>query len=320
MQIINRKKNSMRKSLITMLLLLFLTSCNKFSHSLLNEILLTPQISSMETRGYVKGPSMIDSDAEAIRVIYISAYDISDSKDYFVGNSFKQDGPCWRNYEGNTIVSKFWPIDHMVSFLAYSVAETTPKVKWNSTNSAMGFDLYVDDKSIQDDILVAGVNDMRNTNNPVLMKFNHTQAWVEFIIRADMPSVVNVESITLKDAFSSGLLSVDNKSKTVDCKWDFSNEKSSDYEIVPSGSTTISSKSERISVSAMMPAQDARNFIINYKVDGYTKSTEVSAKVTSWQIGTHYIYNIMISPQLTKSGLNIMLDDNIVVELQQNTW
>mgnify|MGYP003322105872 CR=1 FL=1 len=311
----------MRKILIAMLLPVFLVSCNEMSQTTQSEITLAPQISCMETRGYVEGTTMDDSDGGATRVIYLSAYDKTNTRDYFVGCTFKKDATDWRSYEESMLAPKYWPIDHTLNFLAYSVASSAPTAVWNTQGATTGLDLYVGRESLQDDILIAAAAERKNSADPMCMTFSHTQAWVEYEIQAvDMPEVT-IADVTIKSVYSTGQFSVENYDATLIGKWDFSGATAADCKVVPAGSSTIAASSaEKVKVSALMPAQSAQEAVISYKAGGIYKTTTIGMKVPVWEMGTHYIYKVTISPLLTRAGENVATGENVEVELLQKPW
>lgn len=312
----------MRKLLIAILLPAVLASCDKISQPTSREIVLAPSIICMETRGYVEGPTLHDSDEGAERVIYLSAYDVTESGNYFTGNSFKASENIWHNFKGSSAEPVNWPAEHRLRFLAYSASSSEPKAVWQTADNNCGkLDLYVTEASLQDDILYGRTDARRNEGTAVDMTFNHTQSWVEVQIQSGHTSPVTIKDITFKDVHTSGRLTIDNTGSTAVCSWDFSRDVARDGKVAPSEENkTLATGADIVKISALMPVQGAQEFVVHYTVGGESRTATVEKKTPVWEMGSHYIYKVMISPLNSKAGESITAGDNVEVELLRMPW
>ena len=169
----------MRKIFSVIILTIALVSCSKLDENL-SEISINA-ITVLSTKGFVTGETLADTDINAARAIYVSAYDNTTSRNYFVGHTFyKPEGATlWSNYSGSTKSPDFWAPAGKLDFLAYSASGSAPAAVWNSDRAVSGVELTISEDGLKDDILYASATGCRSTDGSVSLQFRHTQAWVE---------------------------------------------------------------------------------------------------------------------------------------------
>ena len=318
----------MKKTLFaTAVAALALTGCAKVeSVSTLssNEIMLAPvnEDKSIETRGYAEGPELIETYLDALhggptknpREMQISAYlypQNGEEKNYFVDKTYAVgDDKLWHNKVKAGFEPIFWPVGGKMDFLAYSLTgELSGPGKshnvtavWGADNAADQVILTVPGENSQNDILFASASGVESskTQKPVDMRFNHAQAWLEFVLSGSADplnpdGIVTLRRIELEDVYNAGKLVISNNKGNAIAKWDFSGEEKQDI-VVDNFANVAKLNGTKQFLDMLIPQQEKTAFVIYYTLGSSPK--ELSYRFTTdqktWLMGEKYVYIINI--------------------------
>ena len=304
----------MRKSIIAVSMLFALVSCSEStSIDSLKEISVNA-VNCIETKGYVVGDTLYEKDTDAPRDIHLSAYNSSLSQPFFLDETFKNvTGSAWTNYRGEVHSPLYWPQDKIINFLAYSTGYSSPKAAWSLSESSSKVVLTVTPDSIQDDILYAAVSDCKSDSSPVLMEFQHSQAWLEFQVFAPKTELTTFLGVTIEDVYTSGTLTIADDYTNVHSSWDFSMSAPTEYMIAPDIDAYISSPTS-ISLSMLVPQQPRCDMVFHFRINGVDKSYRCDLKDSGyWFSSIHYNYMInVIGGEIM--GLSKSATDDVDIE------
>lgn len=313
----------MKKTIfIAALACMALASCNKQVDPMVPAV-QTPDgqeisviaFNSMATKGYtawdgstqtfqeVVNPSA-ESFSPSDRTMSLSSFNASKGEDFFVGEEYaKGTDDLW-----HATPKIYYPLGgDSFNFLAYSVGDDANYIgEWVNANKVT---LEVDDKFYQDEILFAA-GSAKATAPTVDLVFDHAQAWIHFNICIAGASEVGVgmkiNSITWKDIYGKGLLTITGDGTTATAKWNFFNQVPADIAMTSANGLLPGLELDEVETSGtdgavskldmLLPAQNHTNFVINYNLgDQSGLEYEVPVSASSWEMGTRYTYNVKIT-------------------------
>ena len=320
-----------RTLVIIALAVLALTGCNKeMAHNPIasnndGELSVLPMESngSIATRGYVEGSKFQETLYESLhksprsaadsayRTMQISAYlypQNGEQKNYFVDKTYAKGASddLWHNTKTDgTVDPIYWPVGGTLDFLAYSVSAKDSKnitAVWNSEDAANNVTLKVPAENSQNDILFASAYgiESRSSAQAVAMKFNHAQAWLEFVLTGSTDDVntdgiVTLKRIELENVYNAGTLAIDNNNGNATAKWNFTGEQRQNIEVDNCyGVAKLNAAPQYLDM--LIPQQTKTAFVLYYTLGSSAK--ELSYRFTTdqktWLMGEKYVYSINI--------------------------
>lgn len=327
----------MKKIILPAAAILALAACNKETDqgsvsnggNAIENREIAVNTAAQKTRGYITGATFFDTAIAELhgtgeghpettpREMKLSAFLTPQSGvagNYFVDFTFTQaagedaDG----NWHHNPAV--YWPVDGQLDFLAYS--SQTPfdakDVTWNEKNASESVILNVLEDRTQDDIVFADAYDKKSTDGtaPVSMKFQHTQAWLEFRIKvanSDMADKIAIKEIVIENANNSGELTIAKSASGAKAEWSFRHEQKKDivvdnnYNLYGSSSGGVLTNPLKADIKYMdmlLPDQPKTSFVIKYYLAGQDRELQYRYNLTgtgstsNWVMGNQYIYDI----------------------------
>ena len=204
----------------------------------------------------------------------------------------------------------YWPIGGTLDFLAYSsmIPFEAKDVTWDEKNATESLVLSVLENHTQDDIVYASAYGKKSEDgaDPVAMKFQHTQAWLEFQIKVasdEMLDKIAIKEIVIENAYNSGELTIAKASSSAKAEWSFRYEQSKDivfednynlYGSSASGVLTNALTDEINYMDMLLPEQPKTSFVIKYYLAGQDKELQYRYDLSdsNWVMGEKYIYAI----------------------------
>ena len=314
----------MRKSVIPVSILFALVSCGKStSIDSLKEISIGA-VRCVETKGYVTDDALVESGTP--RDIHLSAYDSSSSQPYFLNETFRSPAGTisWTNYRGEVHTPLYWPQNTSLNFLAYSTGSVSPNAVWSVVGKNPQAVLNVTPESLQDDILFAVSNDCTAESSPVSLEFEHTQAWLEFIVKAPLAEITNFKGVTIENIYTSGDLTIADNYGTPYFSWDFSRTSRTNYMLAPDW-TAYSTSEPQISLSVLIPQQLRNSFKFHFDINGSEKIYECELPGSGyWYSSMRYTYMVnVIGGEITpvsKSDNDAINDFDCEFTMSENSW
>jgi len=231
------------------------------------------------------------------RKMTISAYNATDSKDYFQAKTFEKgtSDEIWHA----TPAAMYWPIGKSLTFLSYSskniLSRPEPVAKWDGAKK-VSFDITAE-QCYQNDILyaqAAGSNrgtaagkDGSSSTAGLPITFYHSQAWLTFNIVFNgvdaAKQTLDIESIVLENVYNSGVLTFA-YDETVGATrptatWDFFTQNPTDVTVddawgvlKKANLVKTSEDVNGVQLNMLMPAQKHNNFVLNYKMNEKSNS------------------------------------------------
>ena len=316
---------------------LVLASCNK-SRTEVNPDSRQPELTASAvtvlTKGYAVSTSFDDLaynklHAEGVtpsdRQMQLSAYLYPQSgsqMNYFVDETFAKGASdeYWHHTP-----ALYWPIGGTLDLLAYSIGNTEgvdpvfdpADVHWNSDNAASALTLNVKKDFTQNDILFASAHGLTSANGAtaVPLVFKHSQAWIEFKVKASLPSVVLLNDITLEDVYIDGDLKISNNGGDAVADWNFRTSTAADWIIDDvNGVYGFSGDASPRYVASddwqyfdfLLPEQMKTSIMLHYELEGNEKgvaegqsgnqlSYTFDLPHENWLAGKKYVYEISIA-------------------------
>jgi len=256
------------------------------------------------TKGYVTGTAMEESPSQP-RTLWLTAwYHRADGfeEEYFRGQAFavKGDG-LWHR---DPVV--FWPLGGQLDFTAYSAGEpfSEAQVNWDRGVTTDRLALTVDRARTQDDILFGFVPARTLLGgSTVSMTFKHSQAWLEFRVRAkDAASagVVTLHEMYVKDIYTTGELSVIHPFGLAEGQWSFRFDRREDTVVDDvNGVYGSTLQVQPVVLDWLLPEQKMKNFVMRYSLAGgdMVMELEFTLPDSHWRMGRKYVYDIIVSPR-----------------------
>lgn len=315
----------MRRQLIALTILAIGTiSCSNIqTENSRSKAIALDAVNCVKTKGLVTGSTLETSGGT--RIIKLSAYDVTDASNYFTGETFKKVSSAnrWEGYPNPV----YWSGSDHQDFLAYSTSSSSPTVVWNKENTASGFELYVTEESLRDDILYAAAYNCSPDAGNVQLQFHHAQALLDFQITNLTGETITVRSVNLCKALTYGRIKINNNGSAPILSWDTS-------ETIPStnckarpddGEAVSSSPSDKIMAWVLLPFQSVSSdfkFTIDVEVDGNDRLLEIrNNSVEYWFPAKHYVYDITLGPGV-KSAVSAAEVETIRadVSLTEKEW
>ena len=261
-------------------------------------------VAQPQTKGYVTGTAMEESPSQP-RTIWLTAwYHRQDGgqEEYFRDQSFavKSDA-LWHR---DPVV--FWPLGGQLDFTAYSAGEpfSEAQVAWDRGVTTDRLALTVDRARTQDDILFGYVPARAALGGiPVPVAFKHSQAWLEFRVRAkDAASagVVTLHEIYVEDIYTTGALSVIHPFGYAEGQWSFRFDRREDTTVDDvTGIYGSLMQTTPAVLDWLLPEQKMKTFVMRYSLKGgdMVMEHEFTLPDAYWQMGRKYVYDIIVSPQ-----------------------
>ena len=138
------------------------------------------------------------------------------------------------------------------------------------------------------------------------MEFKHTQAWIEFDLKASAADLITINSIELKNIYMKGELTI-NGGATPSHSWNFASFRAGDqvvddlvYGSTPANTVygnALGTSSKYLDM--LIPAQAQTSIVVKYVLAGQATELEYSYDLgtMSWESGKKYVYQITFSPQ-----------------------
>lgn len=304
-------------------LLLGTASCNKIDSNRGAEPAFQKELtfnSVSFTKGYVTGAVFYDTAVEQMhlatpattpRSMWLSAYltpQDGSAVNYFVNEKFDINANGESDNLWHHSPKLYWPLDGTLSFLAYSAKTqlTGTNCVWDDANAANKLILNMSEAQSQDDVVYAAVANNSSSSASVPMVFNHTQAWIEFDIKANTADLITVKDITLNNIYMKGELTI-NGGVSPSHSWDFRSFSASDYpmesnfvsasDLFYEYDTAVPTTSRFLDM--LIPAQSQTSFVITYTLAGQSNllTYKYDMNTASWEAGKKYVYSITFDPQ-----------------------
>lgn len=242
------------------------------------------------------------------RPLYVTAYlhpQSGENQNYLDNELFESDGGGWVHDP-----AVYWPLGSTMDLLAYSCA--TPFDDFDITrgvpNSAERMRIAVGNDRTQDDILYGSAWGTAGSASTIL-NMKHAQALIEvsLALNSGTSSTCSVESVYLKDIFLAGDLTLENNYGTPDHSWDFRRYKAFNRLVDDlNGVYGTSLTSTASALTMLIPEQRMTALIINYTINGESKSVTKDLPHENWLGGKKYIYEISFGENVpTFGGLQI---------------
>ena len=270
-------------------------------------------LSSPQTRGYVEGTTLSDTPYDKLhsasdkthRTLVLTAWlypQYGDDYEYFSDYVFqRQSDGVWHH---DPII--YWPLGGTMDFMGYSSTQPFPvqNVTWGRGTSTDKLNLKFDKVYTQDDVLFAcalNQND-RDEGPSVQMTFQHSQAWLEFILRtasSTEDNIITLYGITIKDIYTTGQLEIDHKFGSARGNWSFRFDGREDTLVDDNNGiyNTFMVHTNKY-LDMLLPEQLMKNFIMEYTMEGsdHHMFYEFEMPTATWQMGKKYVYEIIFSP------------------------
>jgi len=314
-----------------------LTSCNKddapsMNIEAQNEICA---VNVASTKGYVTASAFEDTPYDSLhaaastgiqpRTMLMSAYltpqdTKAEAGDYFVAKTYaKGDDDKW-----HADPKVYWPLGGTLDFLAVSTMSTINErdITWDRDNASKEVVIYVRDSFTQDDILYSASSTKKVTtaggtgDGDVALNFQHAQAWIEFDLKANADSLIQVKSITIEKIYKQGELTITRGTSGADvaAAWSFRGEISKDAlmddtygvtkdeRLVDPDDASKGNRWNTLGVTSqymdmLLPEQEQQSFVMTYVLAGQPEK-ELTYRYTptgstaNWEKGKKYIYTI----------------------------
>ena len=261
-------------------------------------------VSNAMTRGFVMGsgtdafkdiadPSAAHPTGEP-RTISLSAWNSTKEADYFLGKKFaKGTDDLW-----HATPKIYYPLGCEVDLLGFSAGDTVV-ADWQSAHAVK---LQV--VNTQDDILYSSTT--ASSTEPVpTMTFHHSQAWIQFLLTANIPDAVRVDSIYWENIYGKGELRLEFDEESTElpkADWNFFTQDLCNVAIDDTThklDTTMLS-STAIELNMLLPEQAHTSFVILYTLENGTETgkqfayrVEASSLTsTEWERSHKYTYTV----------------------------
>lgn len=263
------------------------------------------------TRGFVTGATFEDTAVAELhegepevtkRVMWMSAYltpQSGEPANYFVDEPYQYEAGDGKWHHSPKL---YWPMSATLDFLAYSAGNrlTGTKCVWDENNAASKLILNVSEAQSQDDIVYAYNMANSTPNSDVALTFKHTQAWIEFDLKAEAADLITIKEIVLKDIYQKGEITIVAGGTPKDMTWNFASYRAGDvlvddnYGVYDNALGITSSY-----LDMLIPAQSQTSILIKYVLAGQDTELEYNydLPVSDWVEGNKYIYDITFKPQ-----------------------
>ena len=269
------------------------------------------------TKGYVTAAEFYDTaiaqlhatePATTPRQMYLSAYltpQNGEPGNYFV------DEPFAINANGETdglwhhAPKIYWPLEGAMDFLAYSAQGrlTGTKCVWDEADASKKLILNISEAQSQDDIVYAAAARSKNQRESVPMEFKHSQAWIEFQMKASAADLVYIKDIVIENIYQKGELTITNTAGVAAHSWNFASYRAgnvvvdNNYELYDEdGTNSLGTAVEYLDM--LIPEQGQTAFVMRYQLAGQDTILEYRFPMTTstWEAGKKYVYEITITP------------------------
>jgi hypothetical protein len=269
------------------------------------------------TKGYVTAALFYDTAIAQLhatepvttpRQMYLSAYltpQNGEAGNYFVDEPFainangETDG-LWHHEP-----KIYWPLEGAMDFLAYSAQGrlTGTKCVWDESNASKKLILNVSEAQSQDDIVYAAAARNKTQRESVPMEFKHSQAWIEFQMKASAADLVFIKDIVIENIYQKGELTITNTAGVAEHSWNFASYRAgnvvvdNNYELYDEdGTNSLGTAVEYLDM--LIPEQGQTAFVMRYQLAGQDTILEYRFPMTTstWEAGKKYVYQITITP------------------------
>lgn len=328
----------MRRNLITLFLAAALAAACNITDPV-PEVRLTGDELGLEavaappTKGFVEGTTLLDTpfdrvhsameDADKVpRTVVLSSWLYPQSgagEDYLRDAVFAYDGGLWHHDP-----KVYWPLGARLDFLAYSSSLDLPStaVSWHPDRCTARLTLQVDRRFTADDLMYAyAAPRAASSGTAVQMRFAHSQAWLQFALRATDGGVVTVDKVVLEDVYTSGALTVEPDGAAARGAWDFSRETGDDLAVEDAaGNTRFGLGAAAQHLDVLLPQQQQRDIVIWYHLAGSDRQLKyrVEAPVAHWVAGNRYAYDVTVTNTAVTVGATVEPWDATTVDTSDN--
>ena len=328
----------MRRNLITLFLAAALAAACNITDPV-PEVRLTGDELGLEavaappTKGFVEGTTLLDTpfdrvhsameDADKVpRTVVLSSWLYPQSgagEDYLRDAVFAYDGGLWHHDP-----KVYWPLGARLDFLAYSSSLDLPStaVSWHPDRCTARLTLQVDRRFTADDLMYAyAAPRAASSGTAVQMRFAHSQAWLQFALRATDGDVVTVDKVVLEDVYTSGALTVEPDGAAARGAWDFSCETGGDLAVEDAaGNTRFGLGAAAQHLDVLLPQQPQKDIVIWYHLSGSDRQLRyrVEAPVAHWVAGNRYAYAVTVRGTAVTVGATVEPWDTVTVDTSDN--
>lgn len=270
------------------------------------------------TKGYVTAAEFYDTAIAQLhadeptttpRQMYLSAYltpQSGEAGNYFVDEIFAinangEDDDLWHHAP-----KLYWPLEGAMEFLAYSAQNrlTGTKCVWDEDNASKKLILNISEAQSQDDIVYAAAKRSSAQRESVPMEFKHSQAWIEFQIKASDDDLVYIKDIVIEDIYQKGELTISNTEGVASHSWNFASYRAANvvvddnYSLYDTNGSNALDDEDFKFLDMLIPAQGQTAFVMRYQLAGQDTILEYRFPMTTstWEAGKKYVYEITITP------------------------
>lgn len=298
-------------------------------------------VTSPRTKGYVEGTALAETPAGRLhdglpaeertpRSILLTAWLYPQSggeQEYFRGQVFSLDGGGAADGLWHRDPKVYWPVAGTLDFLALSSGTSLAEsqVRWDRTRSTDAVTVTVGRDFTQDDLLFSCA--LARTHGPagvVPMTFSHSQAWLQFVVRARsaaVADVVTLHRIYLEDIYTSGELTVSHPFGVAEGAWDFRWDRREDTAV--DDVRHVCGKTVPLLpryLDMLLPEQPMKSIVVEYSLQGggMVMEYEYPLPVAHWEMGKKYIYEVVFDPHGIEILPSVLDWDDVVVDTADN--
>ena len=254
----------------------------------------------METKGYVVGTTLDDDSGEPRKMYLTSWMRGSNGRqdNYFINEEFYRDGDKWRHNP-----PMYVPIASSFDILGYTCSVPIPSedVLWGFPNNSERMRITFGADHLQDDILYgAAYGNASGADGSVQMQMYHAQAWIEVILKRKEGATgadAILSAVSLEKLYTGCELTVEALDGYPEAHSRMRRFVADDYVMgdpvgLYNNPITVTGGSLRM----LVPSQEQTSLKIDYVVSGCPLSKSLSLPHTYWEMGKHYVYEVIFDP------------------------
>ena len=279
-------------------------------------------VSNAMTRGFVTGsgdymafvdiadPSAVSPTDPPFRTIRLSAWNSTKEADYFIDKKFAK-GTADEYWHANPKI--YYPLGCYVDLLGYSAGDTIV-AEWQTAHVVK---LQV--VNTQDDVLYSSAKTSSMEHN-LNMTFHHSQAWIQFKLKANIADAVKVDSIYWENIYDRGELRLEFDAEhqaEPKADWNFFSQDLKNVGVDdPQRKLNDKLTTTDTELNMLLPEQPHTSFVILYTISGKQFAYRVKASSlssTEWERSHKYTYtvNFEMTAITLAPKVNIKVDEHI---------
>ena len=225
------------------------------------------------------------------RTIRLSAWNSTKEADYFIDKKFSK-GTTDNMWHANPKI--YYPLGCEVDLLGYSSGDTIV-AEWQTAHVVK---LQV--VNTQDDILYSSATASSKAPIPT-MTFHHSQAWIQFKLKANIADAVRVDSIYWENVYKKGELRLEYNGDTPKADWNFFTQDLGNVGVDdPRHKLDTMLKTTEKELNMLLPEQPHGSFVILYTLKNRTEKGKQfayrvdasSLATTEWERSHKYTYTV----------------------------